>query len=856
MSSLFKRIILCAILNLAITVNLFSQGVPNRNSEWMLLAPNDKCFYLDGFNKTNVWTDSMIVYDSRGSGIIRKSQPVLLIRDGIAEGIVKHSGKLAKDTLAVAAIWDSQKWLKANIQAGDKIQIVPAKAFLPFSITFPVDKVDKAILKNGELTIFTPRFGSKTPSTIYRQQAVISKGRVIEKTGGNAYIPPDGFVISGHGTGYFPAGASRILRWIGLGCKVEIADDGKSFTVTTDCKTWFLRAENYLKKAKQLASTNNAILKARAKTKSSEYINVAEQMLNAAKAARQKNNNKAAWNFIKQSMAFSETATIAASLPVPVNSMRSVAVPGPINARAIELIREAGFNTILLHYHKSTVIKLSKLLKTAKLAQESGLKVFLWTWLPSGFPLSPQIKKNLSQDLKKDGKPTGFVDLSVPENRKAVCKELTRICDLFDADGVMFDYEGYKGGYGKESIKRFCKKQNITPKTFNAAKVSGEMAKKWEMWQRTNVKSMLFEASKALHTMPRPRKAALCVFPGGAGDVKSLKEGTTAHPGPVVWLNWLKTSHFDIVQFMLYAQDITWLQKRTNVLFPLLRSNNRKLQIESWLIYWPETCGWTNPVPIDNLLRQSDAMIRAGSDGVSFFSSSNINALNMPYFKTFFNAMRNGLYRLAVRNLPPIKIKKAKAAKKIKKSTDGAIWKSKYIKTNDAVWKYYQFGKSSIKPLNTKLDDLIAMRFTGKQWKSASAGKHGHPIIFRDNFGNAALSYVAQKSTSGYGYWSAIGFCAPEKGKYYISGKIQFQRYKNGAPITNADVKLILFSSEKRIKSFHLKSGKSSSISKILPAEGIEMNKNDLLLFRPLTQSINANVPFQATFELTIKKEK
>ena len=65
MNLLSKKNILYVILTLYITVNLLGQGVPNQNSKWMLLAPNDKCFYLDGFNKTNAWTDSLIVYDSR-----------------------------------------------------------------------------------------------------------------------------------------------------------------------------------------------------------------------------------------------------------------------------------------------------------------------------------------------------------------------------------------------------------------------------------------------------------------------------------------------------------------------------------------------------------------------------------------------------------------------------------------------------------------------------------------------------------------------------------------------------------------------------------------------------------------------
>jgi hypothetical protein len=200
-------------------------------------------------------------------------------------------------------------------------------------------------------------------------------------------------------------------------------------------------------------------------------------MLKSAQISKGNNNDEVAWFFIKQSMNFSEKAMISACLPVSPNSMRSIAVSSPRDFREIELIREAGFDTIMLHYHKSTVPKLAALLETARFAKEAGLKVFLWTWLPSGFPMLESVKKELSIDLKKDGKPTGFVDLSVPENRHAVCKELVRVCELFNADGVMFDYEKYRGGYGKESIKRFCKKENIATKTFSAAKISGEMEK-------------------------------------------------------------------------------------------------------------------------------------------------------------------------------------------------------------------------------------------------------------------------------------------------------------------------------------------------------------------------------------------
>ena len=858
MNLFFKRVILFVTVSLSMTVNLYSQDIPSLDSEWMLVTPKKKCFYLDGFNKTNVWTDAMIAYDSRGSEILRGVQPVLLVTNGVAEGMVRRSGKLPEDSLVIAAKWDSLKWLEENVTPGDKIKIIPATPFLPFSITFPIDKINSEIKKNGQLVVFTSKFGSKTPSNIYRQQAIISKGRVIAKTGGSANIPSDGFVLAGHGTGTSAAGGSRILRWVGIGCKVKLASDYKSFTVTTDCETWFLRAENYLKKAKQFASINNNLLSFQTKKRSHEYIKIASEILNAAKRAKQNNNNKVAWNFIKQSLSFSKNAMIAASLPVPANSMRTIAIAGPISARSIEIIREAGFNTILLYYLKSN----PKLQKTAQLIREAGLKIFLWTILPSRFPLPPKLKKQLSKDYKKNGSPTNFVDLSVSENRQAVCKELARICELFDVDGVTFDYENYGGGYSKESIKRFCKKQNIPVTEFDVKNLSGEMAQKWEMWLRSNVKAMLFEASKTLHEMPRPRKAALCIFPSGGRNVKSLDQGTTAHPGPAVWLDWLKTSTFDMVQFMLYSQDVNWLKQRTNVLFPLLRANNKKLQIESWLIYWPEICGWTNPVPIDNLLQQSDAMIRAKSDGVAFFHNSNLNALNMPYFKTYFNAMRNGVYRLSPSNQTTTKIKTIKTVPAL--PTTCRSWKSKFTKRVDPVWKYYQFGASTTNPATVNSEEIQPMRYLGRYWQSTKHGKHGHPIVFCGESGTPALSYMALKNPNGCGYWSAIGFAAPKKGKYSISGEIKFKRYKNGASITNGCVEVIIFSSSgEKIKSFQLRSGKSSSISQKqnlwqqhFPVDGIEMNKNDLLIFRPFTQSFNAGPVFQATFDLAIREEQ
>jgi len=52
----------------------------------------------------------------------------------------------------------------------------------------------------NQLIIYTPAYGAYTGTNEYGKEATVKSGRVFSFNGANAYIPEDGYVISGHGS--------------------------------------------------------------------------------------------------------------------------------------------------------------------------------------------------------------------------------------------------------------------------------------------------------------------------------------------------------------------------------------------------------------------------------------------------------------------------------------------------------------------------------------------------------------------------------------------------------------------------------------------------------------------------------
>lgn len=105
---------------------------------------------------------------------------------------------------------------------------------------------DNAIANNSypgyrgpnQLVIYNKGFGATTLTNEFGKEAVVINGIVTRLTGANSNIPPDGFVISGHGSA---------KKWISdnlkIGTKIEITDRTIKAYTTIDSYRYFAKAK-------------------------------------------------------------------------------------------------------------------------------------------------------------------------------------------------------------------------------------------------------------------------------------------------------------------------------------------------------------------------------------------------------------------------------------------------------------------------------------------------------------------------------------------------------------------------------------------------------------------------------------
>jgi hypothetical protein len=89
----------------------------------------------------------------------------------------------------------------------------------------PMNMFDPGGRGNNQLIIYTPNSGQYTGTNEFGKEATVRGGVVVSFNGANSYIPPDGFVISGHG---------KAKTWISQnlieGAEITIDADNKTIT--------------------------------------------------------------------------------------------------------------------------------------------------------------------------------------------------------------------------------------------------------------------------------------------------------------------------------------------------------------------------------------------------------------------------------------------------------------------------------------------------------------------------------------------------------------------------------------------------------------------------------------------------
>jgi uncharacterized lipoprotein YddW (UPF0748 family) len=125
------------------------------------------------------------------------------------------------DTLIVQEEWFKQQQAKISV-------INPTPANNPAGSGFP------GFRASNQIVVYNPAYGRpNTGTNEFGFEVTVRNGIVVAQEGSDSTIPPDGYVLSGHGKG-----RSWLIANTPLGAKVEISPDGQMVTSTVDFDTY------------------------------------------------------------------------------------------------------------------------------------------------------------------------------------------------------------------------------------------------------------------------------------------------------------------------------------------------------------------------------------------------------------------------------------------------------------------------------------------------------------------------------------------------------------------------------------------------------------------------------------------
>lgn len=121
----------------------------------------------------------------------------------------------------------------------------------PSAQTHPTNSSTPGFRGVNQMVIYTPAYGNTTRTNPHGEEAVVLNGIVIQQGGYNNPIPPDGFVVSGHGQA-----AEWIRRFLKPGAETNFEPDSHRLKVRFTPAVYLYQVEKALETAKQREPEN------------------------------------------------------------------------------------------------------------------------------------------------------------------------------------------------------------------------------------------------------------------------------------------------------------------------------------------------------------------------------------------------------------------------------------------------------------------------------------------------------------------------------------------------------------------------------------------------------------------------
>ena len=614
---------------------LYADPNPGR----MLVAADGAACYVDFANPERTPAAAWVaVYDADYSGVLPKPRS-----DSVQTAVVSKGVVASRDRAPTAigagefyAVLRFDDWLSKHAPEGSALKLVDAPPFRPGTKSHRIDLVDKPLAASNQMVVYTPAMGPITPDTIFRRELLVSGGRIVGRGGGNCAIPTDGFVVSGH-----LMSALWLSRWGMVGARVTRQPG--AVTVETDAEAWFRHARYYL----DLAARRLTRLAPDGRDERRQQWTALDADLMRARrdAARQPDRG---WATVCRVVRDSKRM-LYASTASPSVELRGVWMPGlldgPYLERFVERMCRAGVNAVgpqVLDWSDDGIAKLNAMARRLKAA---GIKTFAWTWLPASTlaPVEPVLAEHPDWADHSNSKPMKRLDLANAKALSWTCNFVAGACRKAEIDGILFDYEGYRGGYSTASRGAFVAREGL-PDSFDPLALPQNdrvTATKWRQWRQ----DLLTTATRRLAAAARKSRPGITVVVScNAPDYSPGYYGDEALH--MVWPGFLGDGTFDSVSPMAYAQDARWVASSCRKAAGIIGD---RAAFTPSLILYPET-GGSAPIEPELLVDQVESVRAAGASGVWLFMGVQLMPHQGPAGEELFDCLRHGLFRSTARD--------------------------------------------------------------------------------------------------------------------------------------------------------------------------------------------------------------
>ena len=400
----------------------------------------------------------------------------------------------------------------------------------------------------NELIVYTPDYALKTNTNEYGKEAIVVNNQVVAMSSMDSIIPPNGFVISGHGKA-----KAWIEKNVILGARVDVNFTTKTISSIITPETYVFEAEEKIREAQEIndyyRKMNYSMLQ------SDFYINKANASLSYARMNAQQLDIIMAKKYAKNSIVYSDRG-IACAVPYVQGELKGIWLrpkdrdPEKIGI-VLDNLKRTGIDTIFLesYYHGMTIFP-SETMKSYGLleqrpefantdvlqswieqAHKRNMKVHVWfqtfyvgneavssvpsllkkkypEWLNRQywFANSDEVQPSKAEHLGY------FLDPANPQVQDFLMKVLKEITCNYDIDGINVDYIRYpvcspsnstdflstSWGYTKYAIDEFQKCYGVSPLEMGT---TNQNWCKWENYRKDKVTCFVEKVSNDNNTL-------------------------------------------------------------------------------------------------------------------------------------------------------------------------------------------------------------------------------------------------------------------------------------------------------------------------------------------------------------------